>query len=81
MPSSTPKPNPSASAWPMAPMQIVLTVHNDGLPFPSLKSSSTGMGLRIMNYRASLIGATLEIKGDGPARHVRRLLRAAGGKK
>ena len=30
---------------------------------PDLKSRSTGMGLRIMNYRASLIGGTLEIKG------------------
>ena len=46
---------------------IVLTVHNDGLPFPSLKSSSTGMGLRIMNYRANLIGATLEINGSDPS--------------
>jgi signal transduction histidine kinase len=45
---------------------IILTVHNDGLPFPNLKGSSPGMGLRIMNYRASLIGASLEIKGDGP---------------
>jgi len=44
--------------------QIILTVQNDGLPFPSLASPSTGMGLRIMNYRASLIGASLEIKGD-----------------
>jgi signal transduction histidine kinase len=46
---------------------IVLTVRNDGLPFPSLKSSSTGMGLRIMNYRANLIGATLEIDGSDPS--------------
>jgi signal transduction histidine kinase len=46
---------------------IVLTVHNDGLPFPSLKSSSTGMGLRIMNYRANLIGATLDINGSDPS--------------
>ncbi|MCX6927813.1 MAG: response regulator [Verrucomicrobia bacterium] len=46
--------------------QVTLTVRNDGLPFPSLQSPSTGMGLRIMNYRANLIGATLEIKGDGP---------------
>jgi signal transduction histidine kinase len=45
---------------------IVLTIHNDGLPFPNLKGPSTGMGLRIMSYRASLIGASLEIKGDGP---------------
>ncbi len=46
--------------------QITLTVHNDGLPFTGLKDHSTGMGLRIMNYRASLIGASLEIEGDGP---------------
>ena len=44
---------------------VVLTVRNDGLPFPNLKSTSTGMGLRIMNYRANLIGASLEIKGGG----------------
>jgi signal transduction histidine kinase len=46
--------------------KIILTVHNDGLPFPNLKGPSTGMGLRIMSYRANLIGASLEIKGDGP---------------
>lgn len=44
---------------------IILTVHNDGLPFPNLTGPSTGMGLRIMNYRANLIGASLEIKGAG----------------
>lgn len=43
---------------------VVLTIQNDGLPFPNLKSPSTGMGLRIMNYRANLIGASLEIKGS-----------------
>jgi len=46
--------------------KIVLTVRNSGLPFPDLKGHSTGMGLRIMNYRASLIGASLEIKSGGP---------------
>jgi len=45
--------------------ELVLTVQNDGQPFPSLKSHSTGMGLRIMNYRANLIGAALEVKGVG----------------
>jgi len=45
---------------------VILTVHNDGLPFPNLQGPSTGMGLRIMNYRANLIGASLEIKGAGP---------------
>jgi signal transduction histidine kinase len=44
---------------------VVLKIRNNGLPFPDLKSHSTGMGLRIMNYRASLIGASLEIKGAG----------------
>ncbi len=43
--------------------QVILTIQNDGLPFPDLNSQSTGMGLRIMNYRASLIGASLEVKG------------------
>jgi len=45
--------------------RIVLTVQNDGVPFPDLQSRSTGMGLRIMNYRASLIGGSLDIKGTG----------------
>jgi signal transduction histidine kinase len=44
---------------------VILTVHNNGLPFPNLTGSSTGMGLRIMNYRANLIGATLEIESAG----------------
>jgi len=46
--------------------EVILTIRNDGLPFPSLEGRSTGMGLRIMNYRASLIGASLDIRGDGP---------------
>ena len=45
--------------------KLILTIRNDGRPFPDLKSRSTGMGLRIMNYRASLIGASLEIKSAG----------------
>jgi len=44
---------------------LVLSIQNSGLPFPDLRSHSTGMGLRIMNYRASLIGASLEIKAAG----------------
>lgn len=44
---------------------IVLTIRNNGRPFPKLKSGSRGMGLRIMTYRAGLIGGTLEIKGAG----------------
>jgi len=45
--------------------QIVLTIQNDGKPFPDLKGHPTGMGVRIMNYRASVIGGTLVIKGTG----------------
>jgi signal transduction histidine kinase len=45
--------------------RVVLTVRNNGLPFPDLQGHSTGIGLRIMNYRASLIGASLEIKSAG----------------
>src|SRR5262249_54643429 len=37
---------------------LLLKVQNDGLPFPDLKSKTTGLGLRIMNYRASLIGGS-----------------------
>jgi PAS domain S-box-containing protein len=48
------------------PDQVVLSVRNNGLPFPDLGShSNTGMGLRIMRYRAHLIGASLNIKGAG----------------
>jgi signal transduction histidine kinase len=50
--------------------QVILTIQNDGLPFPDLNSQSTGMGLRIMNYRASLIGASLEVKGMGKGTRV-----------
>jgi signal transduction histidine kinase len=45
--------------------ELVLTVKNDGLPFSQPAASKTRMGLRIMNYRANTIGATLEIKPVG----------------
>ncbi len=41
---------------------LVLTIRNDGLPFAQPANAKDRMGLRIMNYRASTIGATLEIK-------------------
>lgn len=47
------------------PDALTLQVKNDGLPFPDLKGHSTGMGLRIMNYRASLVGGSLEIAAAG----------------
>lgn len=42
---------------------LVLSIQNTGVRFPDLKSRSTGMGLRIMNYRANLIGANLDVQG------------------
>jgi PAS domain S-box-containing protein len=46
--------------------RLLLTIRNSGTPFPDLKQNHPpGMGLRIMNYRANLIGASLEIKAAG----------------
>ncbi len=42
--------------------RLSLTIRNSGSPFPSVVGRNAGMGLRIMNYRANLIGASLEIK-------------------
>jgi signal transduction histidine kinase len=40
----------------------VLTVENDGLDFPEeLEARDTGMGLQIMDHRADIIGASLDI--------------------
>lgn len=48
------------------PKQLVLTIRNNGLPFPSMIDQKKGMGLRIMNYRANTVGATLEVKPAKP---------------
>ena len=40
----------------------VLTVRSDGLGFPKSQAESRGMGLRIMNHRAEMIDATLDIR-------------------
>ncbi len=45
---------------------LVLTIRNNGIPFPSMISQSKGMGLRIMNYRANVIGGSLEVKPGQP---------------
>jgi PAS domain S-box-containing protein len=45
--------------------KLLLTVQNSGLPFPDIKSHPAGLGLRIMSYRANLIGASLQIKAAG----------------
>ncbi len=42
--------------------ELVMTIKNDGLPFSRPATAQNRMGLRIMNYRASTIGATLEIQ-------------------
>ena len=45
---------------------LMLTIRNNGSPFPSVVSRNAGMGLRIMNYRANLIEATVDIKPGEP---------------
>lgn len=47
------------------PELLTLSVQNDGVPFPDLHGHSSGMGLRIMTYRASLIGGSVLIKANG----------------
>ena len=42
--------------------RYVLSVQDDGCGFSSAGNGPTGMGLRIMHYRASVIGATLALK-------------------
>jgi len=39
--------------------QVELTVQDDGCGFPKNPGKRTGMGLRVMNYRAGMIGATV----------------------
>ncbi len=40
----------------------LLTVRNDGAPLPSLSTVGPGMGIRIMKYRARMIGAAVLIQ-------------------
>jgi PAS domain S-box-containing protein len=47
------------------PHGLTLEIENDGVPFPDLQGRSSGMGLRIMSYRASLVGGSLDIKANG----------------
>jgi signal transduction histidine kinase len=42
--------------------RLLLSIRNDGAPFPSVVNTNAGLGLRIMSYRAQLIGAALEFK-------------------
>jgi PAS domain S-box-containing protein len=41
-----------------------LLVKDDGAGFAVLRESSQGMGLHIMNYRAGMIGGTLDVRPD-----------------
>jgi signal transduction histidine kinase len=42
--------------------EVTLTVKDDGVGFPDAVENKGGMGLSIMNYRASMIGASLDIR-------------------
>jgi signal transduction histidine kinase len=46
--------------------KLLLKIRNTGSPFPSVVSQNAGMGLRIMNYRANLIDATVAIEPGHP---------------
>jgi PAS domain S-box-containing protein len=52
--------------------QVELTVQDDGCGFPKNGPKSSGMGLRVMNYRAAMIGATVAF---GPATPCGALIR------
>ncbi|HEX4121904.1 MAG TPA: ATP-binding protein [Verrucomicrobiae bacterium] len=42
--------------------EVILTIKDDGVGFPAELDPSLGMGLSIMNYRAKMIGASLDIR-------------------
>ncbi len=44
--------------------RLALTIQDNGSGFQLAGSSSTGMGIRIMRYRARVIGATLDLKSQ-----------------
>jgi PAS domain S-box-containing protein len=44
-----------------SPERIVLSVRDDGVGFASVSPSRRGMGIRIMKYRAGMLGGTLSI--------------------
>jgi two-component system sensor kinase FixL len=43
------------------PERVILTIHDDGRGFPA-RPAATGSGLRIMQYRAGVLGASLAIQ-------------------
>lgn len=46
------------------PHRVTLTVQDDGIGFSDVSEKPSGMGLRIMHYRAGMIGAALTIQRD-----------------
>jgi two-component system sensor histidine kinase UhpB len=40
---------------------LVLTITSDGKPFPDIEAEKSGLGLRLMYYRATLLGASIKI--------------------
>ena len=46
--------------------QVELTVQDNGCGFPKTPIKNSGMGLRVMNYRAGMIGATVSITPAQP---------------
>ena len=48
---------PSGEGW-------ALSIWDDGVGFSTRFVSRTGMGIRIMHYRARVIGATLDLKSE-----------------
>jgi PAS domain S-box-containing protein len=44
--------------------QIILTIKDNGIGLTSNGSKPNGMGLRVMNYRAGMIGATVQIEAQ-----------------
>ncbi len=44
---------------------LALVIENDGVPFPEGKTPGDGIGLRIMNSRASILGASFGICAQG----------------
>ncbi|MGD1277563.1 MAG: PAS domain S-box protein [Tepidisphaeraceae bacterium] len=44
------------------PSAVTLAVHDDGVGLPQPDLRGKGMGIRVMQYRARMIGATLEIR-------------------
>ena len=62
MPSGMARPGTSTSALDYTADEIVLTITDDGTGLPENARNGDGMGLRIMAYRADMIGATFHIE-------------------